>query len=200
MSVQSSDPPRRRTRKLSDDEKALWDNVARSAKPLRLRARRAAAKTAIEAVVEASAQPPPSPRIDIGKPPVSKSPTRPAAPKLPPLAAMPKRMKSRVARGAHDIDARIDLHGMRQDEAHVALAAFLKRAAGSGHNIVLVITGKGKTASPDRERGVLRAKVPQWLALPEFRSLVIGFEQAHIGHGGEGALYVRIRKSRKAKP
>ena len=60
---------------------------------------------------------------------------------------------------------------------------------------MLVITGKGK-AGAETERGVLRRQVPQWLSLPEFRSLVVGFEEAHIGHGGEGALYVRVRRSR----
>jgi DNA-nicking Smr family endonuclease len=61
---------------------------------------------------------------------------------------------------------------------------------------VLVITGKGKAGGAETERGVLRRQVPQWLSLPEFRSLVVGFEEAHIGHGGEGALYVRVRRSR----
>ena len=58
---------------------------------------------------------------------------------------------------------------------------------------MLVITGKGKIGA-ESERGVLRRQVPQWLSLPEFRSLVVGFEEAHIGHGGEGALYVRVRR------
>ena len=61
---------------------------------------------------------------------------------------------------------------------------------------MLVITGKGKVGGAESERGVLRRQVPQWLSLPEFRSLVVGFEEAHIGHGGEGALYVRVRRSR----
>ena len=61
---------------------------------------------------------------------------------------------------------------------------------------MLVITGKGKVGGSEDERGVLRRQVPQWLSLPEFRSLVVGFEEAHIGHGGEGALYVRVRRAR----
>jgi DNA-nicking Smr family endonuclease len=60
----------------------------------------------------------------------------------------------------------------------------------------LVVTGKGNTKGPDSERGVLRRQVPEWLSLPEFRALVVGFEQAHIGHGGAGALYVRVRRAR----
>ena len=58
------------------------------------------------------------------------------------------------------------------------------------------ITGKGNADSMESERGVLRRQVPQWLSMPELRSLVVGFEEAHVGHGGEGALYVRVRRSR----
>jgi hypothetical protein len=76
-----------------------------------------------------------------------------------------------------------------------ARPGFLQRAHSEGLTFVLVITGKGRMGA-ESERGVLRRQVPQWLSLPEFRSLVVGFEEAHIGHGGEGALYVRIRRSR----
>ena len=100
-----------------------------------------------------------------------------------------------MSRGRKDIDARLDLHGMTQTRAHRALSGFLQRAHSEGLTFVLVITGKGKMGA-ESERGVLRRQVPQWLSLPEFRSLVVGFEEAHIGHGGEGALYVRIRRSR----
>jgi len=82
---------------------------------------------------------------------------------------------------------------MTQMRAHHALSDFLRRAHHDGLTFVLVITGKGK---PGGERGVLRQQVPQWLSLPEFRGFVVGFEEAHIGHGGEGALYVRIRRTR----
>jgi DNA-nicking Smr family endonuclease len=105
-------------------------------------------------------------------------------------------MRSRVARGKEDIDGRLDLHGLTQSEAHAALLRFLRQASGRGARLVLVITGKGARGG-EGERGVLRRQVPQWLRLPEFRALVIGFEQAHVAHGGEGALYVRVRRSRE---
>ncbi|HEX7922805.1 MAG TPA: Smr/MutS family protein, partial [Bradyrhizobium sp.] len=95
-----------------------------------------------------------------------------------------------------EIDARLDLHGMTQLRAHRMLFAFLQRAHSDGLTFVLVITGKGKVGGLESERGVLRRQVPEWLSLPEFRSLVVGFEEAHIGHGGEGALYVRVRRAR----
>ena len=82
-----------------------------------------------------------------------------------------------------------------------ALLSFLQRAQANGARIVLVVTGKGTGASslgrdPEFERGVLKRRVPLWLALPEFRPLVVGFEDAHAGHGGQGALYVRLRRER----
>ena len=105
-------------------------------------------------------------------------------------------MRSKLSRGRSEIDARLDLHGMTQVRAHHALLSFLQRAHHEGLTFVLVITGKGTAGGLQAERGVLRRQVPQWLSLPEFRSLVVGFERAHTGHGGEGALYVRIRRAR----
>ena len=84
---------------------------------------------------------------------------------------------------------------MTQTRAHRALSGFLQRAHSEGLTFVLIITGKGRMGA-ESERGVLRRQVPQWLSLPEFRALVVGFEEAHTGHGGEGALYVRIRRSK----
>jgi DNA-nicking Smr family endonuclease len=112
------------------------------------------------------------------------------------LAPIDRRSKQKLARGTQAIDARIDLHGRTQDEAHVALLRFLHRAQANGAKTVLVITGKGGRS--DSGRGVLKRQVPMWLALPEFRALVVGFGDAAIGHGGEGALYVRVRRIRSA--
>ena len=123
------------------------------------------------------------PPMTIGKP---KPPSPPA------LAPLDRKTKSRIARGTRDIDARIDLHGHTQAEAHDALIRFLRRARDKGASVVLVITGKGT-----RGDGVLKRQVPMWLSLPEFRDLVVGFDDAAIGHGGEGALYVRVRKKRE---
>jgi len=116
-------------------------------------------------------------------------------PTAPPLAPLGRRERSQLSRGKKQIDARLDLHGMTQTRAHHALSGFLHRAHHDGLTFVLVITGKGKMGA-ESERGVLRRQVPHWLSLPEFRSLVVGFEEAHIGHGGGGALYVRIRRAR----
>ena len=178
----------RRKRSLSEEERKLWENVAKQVRPLRASPRlaRPPAAGAETLVVTPAAPPrPPSP-IKISPPP---------KPQAPPLAPIGRRERAQLSRGRKEIDARIDLHGMTQTRAHRALFGFLQRAHHEGFTFVLVITGKGKVGV-ESERGVLRRQVPQWLALPEFRALVVGFEEAHIGHGGEGALYVRVRRAR----
>jgi DNA-nicking Smr family endonuclease len=106
-------------------------------------------------------------------------------------------MRQRLARGTHELDARLDLHGMTQAHAHGALLHFLRSAQAGDARIVLVITGKGaRGADAGAERGVLRRQVPLWLRLPEFRAYVVGFETATATHGGDGALYVRLRRKR----
>jgi DNA-nicking Smr family endonuclease len=177
----------------SEEDHALWARVTRSVTPLR--------KPSVPPAA-AGRSVPPAPH----KPPVKASArtaalthaaaTKPS-PSPAPLARLDRRLKSRLKRGTQAIDARIDLHGMTQNEAHAALIRFLRRAQREGARFALVITGKGVRGGgdDDRERGVLRRQVPLWLRLPEFRPYVIGFEAAHVGHGGEGALYLRIRKS-----
>jgi DNA-nicking Smr family endonuclease len=189
-----SAPPHRK-RALSEEERTLWESVAKQTKPLRKKARTtkphlASPDSKKPAVAMAVAPPKPSPAVKL-----ARAPKPNPAPAAPPLAPLGRRERSQLSRGRKDIDARLDLHGMTQTRAHHALFSFLQRAHSGGLTFVLVITGKGRMGS-ETERGVLRRQVPQWLSLPEFRSLVVGFEEAHIGHGGEGALYVRIRRSR----
>jgi DNA-nicking Smr family endonuclease len=179
--------PRRRT--LSEEERELWDLVAKQVKPLR-KHRVAKASPRTEPVPAGPAtRHPPSPRPIAAAPPAP----RVAKPAMPPLAPLGKRERAKLSRGRSEIEARLDLHGMTQMRAHRALTGFLQRAHHGGLTFVLVITGKGRSGG---ESGVLRRQVPEWLSLPEFRALVVGFEEAHIGHGGEGALYVRIRRAR----
>jgi DNA-nicking Smr family endonuclease len=169
-----------RRRVLTQDERVLWSSVTRSIAPLSERA-----------ATESEAAPPEArpTRAIVG---VERA--APATSASPPLAPLGRRLRRGVARGSQAIDARLDLHGLTQGEAHAALLRFLREAAARGARLVLVITGKGTAGG---ERGVLKRQVPQWLALPEFRGLVIGFESAHAAHGGEGALYVRVRRPRR---
>ncbi|MGY4475245.1 Smr/MutS family protein [Bradyrhizobium sp. USDA 3364] len=184
--------PSRRKRALSEEERALWESVAKQVKPLRKKSAvpKAHAAPSDPASHHAAAKP-------IPVKPVSSVKLAPAPrPQVPPLAPIGRRERAKLSRGRQEIDARLDLHGMTQMRAHRVLFAFLQRAHSDGLTFVLVITGKGKVGGLDSERGVLRRQVPEWLSLPEFRALVVGFEEAHIGHGGEGALYVRVRRAR----
>jgi DNA-nicking Smr family endonuclease len=182
----------RRKRALSEEERALWESVAKQVKPLRKKPR--APKAPITPVEE-----PPTVAKPTG---LLKSTANPRPAKIlkpdhpPPLAPLGRRERSQLSRGRKEIEGRLDLHGLTQTRAHRALLSFLQRASGDGLTFVLVITGKGRAAGPEAGRGVLRRQVPEWLSLPEFRALVVGFEEAHIGHGGEGALYVRVRRAR----
>lgn len=120
----------------------------------------------------------------------------------PPLAEFEPRRARMLARNQLDIEARLDLHGMRQADAHAALRRFLRHCQSRDYRHVLIITGKGASAERERdhiwgeERGVLRRLVPQWLAEPECRSLVVSYAEASARHGGQGALYVMLRRAR----
>lgn len=194
-------PRRRGPRRLSDEERALWLKVAESVSPMKVE-RRVAAKPKPQPRVPAD--PPADPAGEAVPPPPRKRTTvRPSGPVAavpvtvslakPHLAPVERKTERRLARGAMDIDARLDLHGLRQDAAHRALRGFIVGAQKRGARIVLVITGKGRTGDGD-EAGVLRRAVPRWLEAPDLRPLVVGVSVAHRSHGGDGALYVQIRR------
>ncbi len=176
-----------------ENDAELWARVAESARPLR--------KRHAAPVPEPLA---PRPRKAIKEtepprqPPVQKAPSKPA-----PTArgeALDRQTARQLERGRLPVEARLDLHGMRQRDAHAALRKFLKSAQGKGHRHVLVITGKGAEPETRRsfyaedERGVLRQAVPHWLAAPDLAHVVVSFSPAPRRLGGEGALYVRLRK------
>ncbi len=183
----------KRRPRISDEDAALWQAVARTIKPLKRR--RTSADVGVvapkpkagvrQAKVVSKRQTPSQPAPTASRPVLSE----------PPLIVLARRDRQRLSRGTADIDARLDLHGRTQQQAHVALLRFLRKAQVEDARVVLVITGKG-AADARGERGVLRRQVPLWLALPEFRALVVGFSEAGIAHGGEGALYVRVRRGR----
>jgi DNA-nicking Smr family endonuclease len=176
-----------RRRKLDPEEREIWKQVTRSVRPLPSRR-----------VVDTDDSEPEfsPPRRSTAKPKSSVAPP-PAAPRSAARVStspLGRKEKRRLVRDGA-IHARLDLHGMTQAEAFDALRRFLRRSQMNGAKIVLVITGKG--ARGDSERGVLRRQVPHWLHLPEFREMVVGFEAAAIAHGGEGAMYVRLRRLRE---
>ena len=177
----------RRPRHLTAEERKLWAEVLRGVTPFAGRVR--------------PEVPPSSPQepAPLAGPSVQEVPNPRPGPRLPPLAPLERRMRVGLRRGTRTVESAIDLHGMRQAEAHDTLVGFLRRCQAAGHSVVLVVTGKGGRGTPGDlfdERGILRRVVPHWLRLPELRPLVIGFEEAEPQHGGSGALYVRLRRNR----
>lgn len=232
MSADELPPSSKRQRRpqLSAEDKALWDHVAgsvfkiRRAKPrlpeisasgandefkeamnhLEQRLKNEASRTGplpakpsdkAASMVGAARSAQPHPHV-----------SHPTRQKTPPLADFDRKAVRRIRSGRIEIEARIDLHGMRQDEAHRALRSFLTGCQARGLRWVLVITGKGRAQSDgDRvstpfyesdERGVLRRSVPRWLAEPDLRHMVVSYTTAALHHGGEGALYIRLRGPR----
>lgn len=184
----------RRGKTLTEADIALWRQVARSVKPLPGRA-----PIEPEPVPPATAPAPTETSVLVVATLASAKAVPPAA---PPLAPIERRLRTQLRRGRQEVEASIDLHGMRQDEAHLALHSFLRREQARGTRLALIVTGKGGPAPAlfGEERGVLRRMVPHWLRLSELRSLVLGFEEAEQRHGGSGALYVRLRRLREHGP
>ncbi len=172
----------RRQRGVTHDELALWHHTMRDAAPMRADA----------------ARPPPAVSSPIPPPPAAPLHQKPA-PSLPPPAArrldpagpvdLDRRSWLKLRRGSYPIDARLDLHGLTQAEAHGRLAAFLATAQARGNRCVLVITGRGL-----RTGGTLREMTPRWLETSPNRGRVLSFAQAQLHHGGDGALYVLLRR------
>ena len=179
--------PRRRV--VTPDEARVWRAVIRDVAPL-------PGKQPPPEAEEPAAEPPPPPARPV--PPLfvpEPPPPRPQAP-LPDLRAgdtpgLDRRSAERMKKGEMVIDATLDLHGMTQDAAHGALSAFVGRAYESGRRCLLVITGKGKQGP-----GILRAQVPRWLNQSPLRERILGFSQARPQHGGDGALYVLVKRRR----
>ena len=208
-------PKRRKSRTLSEEERRLWRSVIRDAKPLvpqpefisepeemaQLGMDQAPETIPTSKQLSGAALP----RSEIRSPSVMKPP---ASREPPSLTGLDRRTSQRLARGQIETEARLDLHGRRQEDARMALRAFLTRARAEGLRCVLVITGKGESPfarhtlhgghyyqAPERQ-GVLRSALPVWLGEPEFRALVAGFQPAHPRHGGGGAFYVWLRRRR----
>jgi DNA-nicking Smr family endonuclease len=171
----------------SRDDRALWRKTMRDVKPLTpTRPARAAEPE------EPEVEPAPAPRSRLVAAPAKPSKS------LPPLApgaspGVDRRTAEKFRRGQLAVEARLDLHGLTQEEAHRALASFIQRAHASGLRTVLVITGKGGFGDA---RGVLKEAVPRWLNESDLRPRVLSCAWAQPKHGGAGALYVLLRRQR----
>ena len=195
---------------LSADERALWTHVAASVERISVKARITKRGEATEtADTTAPRRPAPhqnrSPESAVSQSAMkaAASTTRRAPAASPDLES---RKVKKIGKGRTGIDARLDLHGLRQDEAHMRLRYFLHACQARGMKFVLIITGKGRETDAPAEsfgamldrppRGVLRRNLPRWLADPEMRQLIVGYSSALPRHGGDGAYYVELRRDR----
>lgn len=183
----------RYARRLSRAEVELWTVVTESVQPMRGRAR-APEPSPEEPAVVAENKEKPTRRAASSSPVAPRA--APSSPSAAPIADIDHRTRSKIRRGRLEVDVRLDLHGMRQDEAQRALTGFLRRAQQDGARLAIVVTGKGLSRE---EGGVLRRVVPMWLQAPSLRGIVVGFGEAARQHGGEGALYVRIRRPERMR-
>ncbi|WP_299081202.1 Smr/MutS family protein [uncultured Ruegeria sp.] len=192
-------------RKLTAEEVELWRKVAQKAERLHPKIPQAVHPTPLP---KPKPKKSPKPRIDafeLGQ----NHRAKPSGNSLKPsvtetLRAAPVQMDvkafNRMKRGKLKPEGKLDLHGMRVDTAHPALIRFILNAQAQGKRLVLVVTGKGK----DRDepgpiptpRGVLRNQVPKWLSLHPLAQAVMQVSPAHISHGGDGAYYVYLRRTR----
>jgi len=202
--------PRNRRRGLSEDDRALWEEVARTATPLHPRRHAPAPESD-----------PPRAGVSLPDPPAEREPLvlRPAGRPRPPVTwqapgagpgpvgrpepGLDRRTADRLRKGDRAPDARIDLHGLTAARAHARLDRFMAEAVAAGHRCVLVITGKGSSGRAAEEasfmapeRGVLRRAAPRWLRAGAHAHRILGVYEAHIRHGGAGAFYVYLRKGR----
>lgn len=193
----------RRPRDLFPEEEELWQRVARTAVPMHLRAPPRPPE-------QQTPDPDPMPRRRVEPFQIGAQASRPPTmldvlPPLPErLTHAPLRMDAkthmRMTRGKLAPEARIDLHGMTVAEAHPRLNGFILDAYAEGIRLVLVITGKGRSGHdqgpiPQRQ-GVLKHHVPHWLTMPPIGPLVLQITEAHLRHGGSGAYYVYLRRTR----
>jgi DNA-nicking Smr family endonuclease len=173
----------------------LWAVITSTVRPLKpsrpLVGREDRAAVAVgEAAATTTAKPKPAPVP--GRPhPGSARPALPIKGREAP-ADVEAGLHRRLTRGREQLAARIDLHGLTQDAARAALTRFIERSVGEGWRAVLVITGKGVEGD-----GVLKRRVPDWLAAAPIRAHVAGVSEAHRRHGGEGALYVALKRKQQ---
>lgn len=181
---------------MKPEDEDLWAFATRDVEPMKARPPK----------TEAGAQNTPAPK----RPVVRAQPNSPRPAPAPevkadlgPGSGLDGRTTQRLKRGQLKIDGKIDLHGMTQAQAHAALDSFIARGYAQGKRCVLVVTGKGGKTTEDpnnifveRRTGVLRSMVPQWLNAGSNRARVLSIMPAQTRHGGDGALYVLLRRKR----
>lgn len=175
-------------RKLTPEDRDIWDRVTRTVAPARPRK---AERVAVTATSSQSALKAPPKFVKLPRPAPPAPPPRPATGRSAHGAPDPlePRRHRRIARERDPIEATLDLHGFGRFEAQDQVTAFLTSCQSRGLRAVLLITGQGR-----RGGGVIRASIHEWLQAPALRGVVSGFATAHRRHGGDGAIYVTLKR------
>ena len=173
-------------RPLSAEERALWAKVIATVRPLR----------PVPIAVTAEAEPPAAPRKPVKAPPspATKPVVQPARPR--PGVTLDGTWDRRLSSGSVQPDVTVDLHGYNLATAYDLLDTRLEQAIAMGDRVLLLITGKPPRGEPPVARGRIRAAVGDWLAASRHAGSIAAVRAAHPRHGGAGALYIILRRSR----
>ncbi len=189
-------------RPVSEREQQLWKTITANVKPLFKNGKSGSGKTkpkqkASQAESQSSF-PSKKPSIKSLSPPLDKEKVF-CERGTSKTAGIDRRTTNRLRRGQLPIEGELDLHGFKQTQARQALDSFIEKAAHERKRCLLVITGKGERAGVAkgwRGSGVLREAVPNWLNDPVNRDLILTFCHAQPRDGGNGALYVLLKRKR----
>jgi DNA-nicking Smr family endonuclease len=184
-------------RLLSPEEKALWQKLTLTVTPLRrVKIRPAPELPTLQEFAEALDKPPVKARIK-GRVPPMRMAAPPAVPRPAPVPVLDSSWEKRIRSGQLAPDHSVDLHGLNLAAAHVRLDRLLGDAVAQGWRVLLVVTGKPRAApepGEPRRRGAIRAEIGDWLASSAHAHRIASVRQAHPRHGGDGALYVILRR------
>lgn len=176
-------------------DRALWDEMTKDVAPLKN-------KNTVPPTEKSSPPKKHKPRPPSqAAPPASETPNQEQTPSTAGSNQVDHRTEQRLKRGQFEIEGRLDLHGMTQNQAYDALCRFIPSAHSVGKRCLLIVTGKGYQRHGDpslleRTTGILKQKTPQWLSEPPLNQYVLNIQTARPKHGGEGALYVLLRRGR----
>tara|TARA_R110002050_G_scaffold70425_2_gene151819 strand:+ start:42654 stop:43169 length:516 start_codon:yes stop_codon:yes gene_type:complete len=167
-------------RGLTDTEKDLWQTAMKDVKKLDHSIHKTCKKIENKPVIQ------PLPKLEDIAEKISE---------VKKLQTIDRTLLKKIKQGKVQVDARLDLHGMTQDQAYTALRQFISSCHTNGKKILLVITGKGgmDLGENDRPKGILKQNVPKWL---QTFSEVLSTTEALKHHGGNGAMYVILRRLR----
>ncbi len=186
-------------RGLTEAEESAWARLAASVDPLdgRVVPQARVSPSSVSGPASASApkpanRPPPTARLAPTQPP-------PRTARRIGHATLDRSWDRKLKAGSITPDYTLDLHDHFVDAAYARLDSGMHQARAMGARLVLVITGRPRpveAADRGARRGVIRAKILDWLAAGDHADAIAAIRAAHRRHGGEGALYLILRRDR----